>query len=192
MFLGPEPLYPAGEGLAIVYPYILPGLAGIVVTVLADRGRRFIHGAVGGGAIAMLCLYLCYRDLQVMGLFTIGNQHYFKSTLPVFALYALLLPVVTWRRRCWGITTGAIAAIVILSLWRPVTLPGTLQANVLADGTGLSLPDGLPHVDDRIDVRAPKRFRLYLLRPTHHERPTPATLGQGSTSKRCRSRSGCH
>ena len=158
LMLGPQPLYPAGEGIAFVYPYVLPGFAGILAAILADRGRRLVHLAVGGGAVAMLCLYLCYRDLQVLGLFTIGNQHYFKWTLPIFALYALVLPMVTLQRRCWGVTGGAIAVVVLLSLWRPAILPGTLHASVLPDGSGLSLPDGLPHVNDRLDVRAPDEF----------------------------------
>ncbi len=158
LVLGPQPLYPEGEGIAIVYPYVLPGLGGILVAIIADRGRRFAHAAVGGGAVAMLCLYLCYRDLQVLGLFTIGNQHYFKWTLPIFALYAVVLPLVTLQRRCWAVAGVAIATIVLLSLWRPVILPGTLHASVLPDGSGLSLPDGLPDVTDRLDVRAPEDF----------------------------------
>jgi hypothetical protein len=158
LVLGPQPLYPAGEGLGIVYPYILPGIAGIFVAILADRGRRFAHIAVGGGAIATLCLYLCYRDLQVTGLFTVGNQHYFKWTLPVFALYAVLLPFITLRHRCWRVGLGAMAVVTLLSLWRPIVTYGSLHASVLPDGSGLSLPDGLPNVNDRLDVRAPDDF----------------------------------
>jgi hypothetical protein len=158
LMLGPQPLYAAGEGISLVYPYMLPGLTGILVAILADRERRIAHAAVGGGAVAMLCLYLCYRDLQVMGLFTIGNQHYFKWTVPIFALYALLLPVITVRHRCWVVTGGAAATVALLSLWRPVVQPGTLHASVLSDGSGLSLPDGLPNVTDRLDVSAPEDF----------------------------------
>jgi hypothetical protein len=158
LMLGPQPLYPTGEGIAWVYPYVLPGLGGVIVAILSDRGRRLAHVAVGGGAVAMLCLYLCYRDLQVLGLFTIGNQHYFKWTIPIFALYALLLPVITLRHRCWGVTGGAIVTVALLSLWRPAILAGELHASVLPDGSGLSLPDGLPNVNDRLDVRAPDNF----------------------------------
>jgi hypothetical protein len=43
-------------------------------------------------------------------------------------------------------------------LWRPIVLDSTLHASVLADGSGLALPDGLPRVDDRLDVRAPDDF----------------------------------
>lgn len=158
LILGPTPLYEAGEGFAIVYPYVLPGLAGIIVALLVDRGRRLAHAAVGGGAVAMLCLYLCYRDLQVLGLFTMGNQHYFKWTLPVFALYSLFLVVITVQRRCLTRAAGAVLVVCVISVWRPVAVPGSLHASVLPDGTGLSLPDGLPDVTDRLDVRAPDDF----------------------------------
>lgn len=160
LLLSPLPLYPAGEGFARVYWFVLPGLAGIFAAIAADRGRRLRHVVVGGAAVVFLCLYLCYRDLHVPGLFQFQNQHYFKWTVPVFALYALALVHLVVVRRRLLVGGAAIAAVVLLSCWRvqlAVVRAGP-AATVLADGRGLALPHGLGRIDSVVLASAPEDF----------------------------------
>ncbi len=151
LLLSPKPLYPQGDGFAEVYWFVLPGLAGIFVAILADRGRRLHHLVVGGGAIVFLCLYLCYRDLQVSGLFLFQNQHYLKWTVPVFGLYALALPYFLIVRRQLLASMAALACVGLLSCWRAelVVVSAQPAATVLADGQGVDVPNDLSGVDLR-------------------------------------------
>ena len=160
LLLSPKPLYPAGSGFAAVYWFVLPGLAGIAAAIAADRGRRLRHVVVGGAAVVFLCLYLCYRDLLVQGLFTFENQHYFKWTLPVFAFYALGLLYFLFVRREFVVCATAAAFVMLLSCWR-AQLDMVLSqpaATVLADGRGLALPHGLSGLDDAVLASAPDDF----------------------------------
>jgi hypothetical protein len=160
LLLSPRPLYPQGEGYAEVYWFVLPGLAGIVAMVLGDTGRRFRHAVVGGAAIAFLCLYLCYRDLHVLGLFLFQNQHYLKWTLPLFGLYALALPYLLVLRRRVTACVVAVAVVASLSCWRAelVAIPAQPPATVLAGGEGLALPRGMKRVADAVLAASPDDF----------------------------------
>ena len=160
LLLSPRPLYPQGEGFAEVYWFVLPGLAGIIAMILGDQGRRFRHAVVGGAAIAFLCLYLCYRDLHVPGLFLFQNQHYLKWTLPVFGLYALALPYLLVRRRVAACVV-AVVVVSLLSCWRAELVVSHAQppATVLAGGAGLALPRGMKRVGDAVLATSPDDFR---------------------------------
>ncbi len=160
LLLSPRPLYPAGEGFAEVYWFVLPGLAGIIAAVIADRGRRLRHMVVGGAVIVFLCLYLCYRDLHVLGLFAFKNQHYFKWTLPVLGLYAVGLLYLLIVRRRVAACAAAIFAIALLSCWRAelVVVAADPPATVLADSQGLALPHGLDRMDDAVLAPAAEDF----------------------------------
>ncbi len=165
VLLNPRPLFPKGAGLAQVYWWILPGMAGIAACLIAEPKRRLQHGLVGGGAIAFVCVYLCYRDLHPTGLFYFANQHYFKWTIPVFALYALaLLQLIAWRR---AYLAGAAGLLLMLAAgcWRPVLAvdPRPSAVTVLPDGRGLFLPNGLGPLDAAYLVRSGEDFNgLYL------------------------------
>jgi hypothetical protein len=165
LMLNPRPLYPEGDGLAQRYWWILPGLAGIAAATLADHERRLRHLFVGGTAIAFTCVYLCYRDLHVPGLFGFSNQHYFKWVVPLFALYAAgFVHLLIVRRK---FATCAVAGCVVLSLscWRPRLVIDTRPSDVtvLPDGHGLALPEGLAPLNVVYLAASPEDFvGLYL------------------------------
>ncbi len=165
VLLNPRPLFPKGAGLAQVYWWILPGMAGIAACLIAEPKRRARHALVGGGATAFVCVYLCYRDLHPTGLFYFANQHYFKWTIPVFALYALaLLQLIAWRREYLAGAAG-LAAVVFAGSWRPVLAvnPRPSAVTILPDGQGLYLPHGLGPLDAAFLVRSGEDFNgLYL------------------------------
>ena len=160
LLLSPKPLYPEGMGFAEVYWYTLPGLAGIIAAVLTDRGRRLRHFLVGGTAIVFVCVYLCYRDLQVLGLFLFRNQHYFKWTLPVFGLYTCALPYLLFARRGFTAVAAALAIVALMACWRAklVVVAAEPAATVLSDGSGLALPHGLSGLGRAILVSVPDDF----------------------------------
>ena len=155
LVLSPEPAFGAGDGLEAFFPYLLPGIAGVLASIAAGRGRdaRVRHTLVGGTACGFLCLYLCYRDLHVQGLNQFMNYHYFKWALPVFALYALnLLHILLLERpRPARLAAGgaALAAVTLLSLWRVelATDVKAAPAAIASDGRSVSLPGGLPRLD---------------------------------------------
>ncbi len=175
LMLNPKPLYPEGTGLAQAYWWILPGMAGIITGILADRGRRLHHLFVGGTAILFTCMYLCYRDLHVPGLFGFNNQHYFKWVIPVFALYCAGLARFLFVERKLAAVAAATAVIISLSCWRAelVAIAAPPGAAVLPDGHGLVLPGGPAPLDIAYLAASPDDFiGLYL---GHH------TIDQGST-----------
>lgn len=95
LMIDPRPLYPDGRGLAEVFFWIAPGFAGMAATLVGTRRTLLpAHILVVATMCADIVLFLIYRDLHPTGLWRFGSFHYFKWTLPLFALYALRLPLV--------------------------------------------------------------------------------------------------
>jgi hypothetical protein len=120
LFINSRPLFPEGPGLAQTFPWILPGIAGMVAIPLIssrrDRGRHLLVVA----AVAIYCaVYLAYRDLHPQGLWRYNNYHYFKWTLPIFAFYGVfwIVDIVASNRRSRLIVPGALAVVALFS-WR--------------------------------------------------------------------------
>ena len=168
LVLSPQPEFGAGDGLEGFFPYLLPGIAG-VLACLCPPGRAWVrHALVGGTACGFLGLYLCYRDLHVQGINQFLNYHYFKWVLPVFALYALnLLHLLVLERRVAA--CAAVAAVAVLCLWRVelATDARAAPAAVASDGRSVSLPQGLPRVDQAVLIPSPDDYlSIYF---GHHE-----------------------
>ena len=151
IMLDPMPLFPEGRGMIEVFPWIVPGLAGMAACLVAPpgRGTRLPHAVVVGAACAHVALYLCYRDLHPQGLWRYDNYHYFKWVLPVLALYAILLPVVLLERS-WGALAAGGLALAVLLPWRatlalqdgaplPMQAGSVLRLKLPAFGVGDSL-----------------------------------------------------
>ena len=155
LVLSPQPEFGTGDGLEAFFPYLLPGIAGVLACICV-AGARVRHTLIGGTACAFLALYLCYRDLHVQGLNEYMNHHYFKWALPVFALYALNLVHLAVLERHRFAAGAAVAVVVLLSLWRVdlVTDARAMPAVIAADGRGVVLPGGLPRLDDAVLIPA--------------------------------------
>ena len=145
LMLDPHPLYPGGRGFAGVFFWVLPGFAGMAAALLAARrGGALAHRLVVGALVGDVALFLTYRDLHPTGLWDHGNYHYFKWTLPLFALYAFrLLPTVMMRdKRRPAAITAACLAIPALSCWQAgVSLSEPLQAD--KEGLSITVASGL-------------------------------------------------
>ncbi len=151
IMIDPRPLFMDGEGLVQVFPWIVPGLAGMAACVWARSGSRLIHAAVATAVVADMVQYVCYRDLHPDYLWRNGIFHYFKWTLPVFALYAVLLvrAFVAGPRLPPAM---ALAAVLCLFSWR-VTVTGAAPIGHPADARSLTLPHGVSDLRDVVFVR---------------------------------------
>jgi hypothetical protein len=156
LILSPRPLLPRGTGLAEMFWWIIPGIAGMAAMLAVAPWRQRAAHLLVIATLAMHCVtYLAYRDLHVYGLWGFGNYHYFKWELPVYALYAVLLPVglVVSRRRI-GILAAAATILVVLLPWRaawridPAGAAGP-AAPILAP-TRLTMPQGFDGLDEAV------------------------------------------
>jgi hypothetical protein len=112
------------RGLAEVFVWMLPGLAG-AVALCASRARLRVHVLLGLWAAGHLALLLCYRDLHIMGFWTYGNIHYFKVVQTVLLLLAVSAAIAMVDGRFRLRETGvALVVLVGLSCWRAELVVG--------------------------------------------------------------------
>jgi hypothetical protein len=171
LFVSPMPLLPEGAGMAQIFPWIVPGVAGMAACLVAARGRAWVrHALVITAVVAHCAVYLAYRDLHPPGLLRFSNYHYFKWVVPVFGLYAVYLValVLGTARARWAWAAG-LAAVVALFGWRAewvTPAPGyrTDEAVVEAPRT-LILKQGLHSVLDGVRVGASGDFAPIFLAP---------------------------
>ena len=158
LFVSPQQMFTGEYSLAQRFPWIVPGVAGMVACLVTTRGAtRLRHGLVVSATALHCLLYLAYRDLHPQGLFRFGNYHYFKWCVPVFGLYAVFLVTEVARRPrkvvAWG--AGAAVALGLFSWrthWREV--PAGWLAEARMSGTTLSLPRAPRSVYDGLFVPA--------------------------------------
>ncbi len=153
LMIDPKPLFPEGRGLAAVFPWIAPGIAGMAACLVAPgRVPHRLHMLVAGATLLDCAMFLTYRDLHQTALWRFGNFHYFKWTLPTFGLYALLLLRVVAQSPRWPALAAAACTALALFMWRveltdPVPLPLASGAQTLV------LPSGLSRIDDVLLAR---------------------------------------
>jgi hypothetical protein len=121
--LNPQPVFgdAAGSGMVLAFPWIVPGIAGLVAGLLS-RGRQR-HLAAGLAVLGTWLLYLAFRDLHPTSLWRYFNHHYFKWTHLILAFYALwwlrLLARGVDRRRA----LAGLAVAALLLPWRASLKP---------------------------------------------------------------------
>lgn len=149
LVLDSAPAHEAYDGLAMVFPWVLPGFAGIAACMLAPRGRRATHLLIGGSVVVHWLVYLCYRDLHPEGLWRFSNYHYFKWTQALLCLYAIALCLRLAQRSELLRATAAVVFVLLCCCWhvrmkdisskdRLVTIVGPHE--LLVHG-GLTRPD---------------------------------------------------
>jgi hypothetical protein len=171
IFISPQPLLPDGRGMAQLFPWILPGIAGMAACLSATRRPLWArHALVVAAATAHCAVYLAYRDLHPPGLLRYSNYHYFKWVTPVFGLYAVYLAalVAGTARARWGWAAGAAVAAALFG-WRAEWVSPTPgyqpdDATLTAPQT-LVLKHGLHSVLDGVRVGASGSFESIFLAP---------------------------
>jgi hypothetical protein len=136
-----RPLLPTGLGLAEGLPWVLPGVAGILMLLLRrGDGSAREWWLLGGAIAAQWILYLTYRDLQPYGLWRFYNIHYFKWTFPFLLLAAIRLlqafAVPQWR---WAAIIAAGMTLAV-SCWQPIGKQ-TIVREVASTSAPLPLPE---------------------------------------------------
>jgi hypothetical protein len=141
IMLDPRPLLDNGQGLFEAFPWMVPGMCGLVVFVLLPlrRSDRLMHLTVALAVALYTAVYLAYRDLHPDNLFQFRLYHYFKWAYPILAFYAVLLvhAVATERgSRCQVATVALLVACVTLP-WRAEleVSSGVVHATSAGDGT---------------------------------------------------------
>ena len=155
LVVDPEPLFPGYRSLIMVFPWIVPGLAGAIACIVAPpRGAgRAAHLSVVAALALQIALLLAYTDINLFSLLRYNNYHYFKWVLPLLGLYAsLLILAFTSRARRVGAIVGCLGAAVLIC-WRP-ELADVRRAEVVRSAHELFLPGGLPSVWDTLYVPA--------------------------------------
>jgi hypothetical protein len=155
IIIGPTPLT-EGRGIVVVFPWVISGIAGMLACLaIPGREGRAPHFLLAATAAFSLVLFLSYRDLHPPGIWGMGNVHYFKWLLPFFALYTMaLVQALASSPRRIALLLVAVGSIIALFCWRPqlrVAAPGT-PAGIVQAPNRLTLPRGLPHIDDAVLV----------------------------------------
>lgn len=145
LMIDPRPLYPDGRGIAEVFFWIVPGFAGMAATLVLVRNAVALpHRLVIAALCGDLMMFVIYRDLHPIGLWTFGNYHYFKWTFPVFGLYALRLVWVAVRRdrRRPVALAASVFVVLLLFCWR-AGVSGPDPAGVAVNGGAVTVGGGL-------------------------------------------------
>ena len=157
IMLDPRPLFADQRGLSEVFPWIMPGIAGMAAClIVSQRGsERPGHILIVGSLSTYVVLYLAYRGLNPDWLWRYNLYHYFQWILPLFALYAVLLVfrLASPAGTRWRTAVSAAAALVILLPWR-VEVASAGAAPQHANGGGITIPGGLPELGDSAIIEA--------------------------------------
>jgi hypothetical protein len=145
--ISPRPLFPQGTGMLAVFPWLLPGIAGMALAALAARGEAAAASRLVAVTICLYwMLYLSYRDLHSYGLWRFNNVHYFKWTWPFLAFWTVLLARAAIARATRRSALAALAAATLLFCWRPVFV-AEAHGIETTDGVQAAVPGGLSPID---------------------------------------------
>jgi len=147
LVVGPRPLLPEGSGMVAHLPWLIPGIAGLLLGVVPAPGRAMAPSLLAGAAVVLhWALYLAYRDMHAYGLWRFTNIHYFKWTFPFLVFWAAQWLYALWARRSRAL--GALAVALLLFAWRPV-LRKPVVIPVSVQGQRIGLPR-VPRLDEAV------------------------------------------
>jgi hypothetical protein len=124
LLVSPRPWFPDGEGLLAAMPWLIVGVAGMVLAAIRlSGGARALAAMLGLAALGYCVLLLAYVDLLPSGLWRFHLLHYFKWLFPLLALFAWLF--VRWAREAWRPAAAVLAGMVLLTGLRVEPVPAT-------------------------------------------------------------------
>jgi len=153
LVIDPRPLLPVGNGIAEVLPWVIPGIAGMLTSVMPRHGRPVAPAALVAATVSLhWALYLTYRDLNPDGLWRFVNVHYFKWTFPFLTLWAAqFVAALVTGRADRARALAACAVTLTLFAWRPLLRkPEAVAMTDVGRAAGtdsLHLPPGLSRLD---------------------------------------------
>jgi len=121
LVVGPQPLLPEGTGMVAHLPWLIPGIAGLVLAIVSAPGPARAPAFLACATVAAhWALYLAYRDMHAYGLWRFYNIHYFKWTFPFLVLWAAQILYALTRPRSRVQALAALVATLLLFTWRPI------------------------------------------------------------------------
>ena len=111
LFVEARPFYPYGPSVGQRYPWLLLALAGWLVCLWRPDRRR-IALIVGLPAFAYAALMTTYADLLPVNVWMFRLIHYYKWTMPAFALFACVFVLSLRRFAPVGMASLALVAPV--------------------------------------------------------------------------------
>ncbi len=123
LLIDPLPWFPYGAGMLEAMPWLAAGAAGILVLPMLHGEARALLALLTLAVVPYVALFLSYVDLLPTGLWRYGNIHYFKWTLPGFALlgFVALRELATGPRRLR--VAGCFALTALLLCLRLTAVP---------------------------------------------------------------------
>jgi len=121
LLVTPRPWFPDGRGLVAIAPFLLPGAAGLIATVIIGtyQARRML-AVIALIGLPLLTIQLAYTDFQPSGMWVYGNAHYLKWLLPLggAGLWMWLRAFGRWRE--WAVTMAATLVLLAFACLRPL------------------------------------------------------------------------
>jgi hypothetical protein len=138
--IDPRPLLPEGTGMVAHLPWLIPGVAGLLLALAPRPGKRLAPQLLACATVALhWAAYLSYRDMHPYGLWRFYNIHYFKWTFPFLVLWAAQFARAVWLRPERSRALGARARALLLFAWRPILRKPT-EIPLHAAGNQITLP----------------------------------------------------
>ncbi len=114
LLIDPRPWYPDGAGMLERLPWMALGMAGMAALPALERGRaRGNLLLLTLLVVPYVALFVSYGDLLPSGLWRYENVHYFKWTLPGFALLGFVAVRALWHGPRRRLVAGTCAAVMV-------------------------------------------------------------------------------
>lgn len=118
LLVDPRPWFPDSDAILERLPWIVPGMAGMIVAaIVGQRPQRRVVLLLLALILPISGIMLTYADLQPPGLWRFGNIHYFKWALPAFGA-----GIVLCYRHIRAAKDRSILGVVLIGLLLPLTI----------------------------------------------------------------------
>jgi hypothetical protein len=168
--IDPRPLLPEGSGMVVHLPWLIPGIAGLLLATVPRRGASTAPAWLAAATVVVhWAAYLAYRDMHAYGLWRFTNIHYFKWTFPFLVLWAVQFAVAIIGKRSRAGACVALAFAMLLFTWRPILRKPAEIPLQLWNGA-ISLPRA-PRTDEALLLPiagdSPQLWTTIYFAPTH-------------------------
>jgi hypothetical protein len=119
--IDPRPLLPEGTGMVAHLPWLIPGVAGLLLALAPRPGKRLAPQLLACATVALhWAAYLSYRDMHPYGLWRFYNIHYFKWTFPFLVLWTAQFARALISSRDRARACVGLALALLMFTWRPI------------------------------------------------------------------------
>jgi len=121
LVIDPRPLLPEGSGMVTHLPWLIPGVAGLLLALVPMQGKINRPAWLAAATVVLhWAAYLAYRDMHSYGLWRFTNIHYFKWTFPFLLLWMAQFARALISSRDRAHACVGLALALLLFTWRPI------------------------------------------------------------------------